>query len=513
MEELSTYAERWYTGNNCPFIRAAFLDVVSICGMTMLRRPESVQITLAWEILTSAVSIGPDYALGVSSAPGDALLMQSLVQIFFIDRVILRDNSLGVMVSKEYQGIGDAMMLLTTQDEDNCCAALNTLDAILKLGLSNGLTIPLDLVLAHVHRVVLHATDPEVISTAQAVLADGLTNSSLRASFFPLVTPSHALVTLTRLESQCLTAPPSNTQSAIHLLGHYLDFAYTSLPLQRRTILPAIARYIRLLRSTIVDTNTFDTRFAAAQSLNALEHIWRADPSAKSTSPIVLGLALVLHTLLADDDDEIRDRAAVATAKLLRREPVVPVLSAHRLGTYLSSTFGASPDLVREATRRLTTPGTPFVDALIHARKEDAALFATEKQNLYFDETLDAVFWSRILINLSCPLPASTSSDITAWTLDALAVLTATARSEIDGALGWASKPDVFALGIRVLCAAEVVIREPQVLVAVRRFADACEEREGHGLWGERMERLLERGVVLTIRGARRGLEGVMSGL
>jgi hypothetical protein len=507
MEELGAYAEQWYIDNICPFIRAAFLDVVSICGMAMLRRPDSVNTLPAWEKLTSSVSIGPDYALEVSSTPGDALLGQSLCQIFFIDRVILRDNSLALMVAKEYQSIGDALILLATEDQDNCCAALNTLDTILKLNLSSDLTIPLDLVLAHVHRVILHATDAEVISTAQAVLASSLSDDTLRARFFSLVTADHALLTLAKLESQCLNSPPSNTQSALHLLGPFLDFAYTSFPSHRQTVLGAIARYIRFVRTAIASSNTFDTRFAAAQSLNALPSIWRADATAKPTRPIVLALALTLPTLLADDDDDIRALAAAATATLLRAAPVVPVLAAHALARHLRATFATSPLLRREAARRLTRPELPFARTLALARKEDAALFATEKQNLYLDAALDAVFWSRVL---RASHRHARFAALTAWTLDALATLTETARSEVDGALGWAAKPDVFALGVRVICAAEVVVEDAGVLVALRRFADACAEKEGHGLWLERVERVLQKSVVRIVGRVRGSLEDVL---
>jgi hypothetical protein len=493
MKELSQYVGQWYASDSCHFVRAAFLDVVSICGMTMLRRPGSTIVLHTWELLTNSVSIGPQYNLGVRRSAGEALLRQSLAQIFFVDRIILRDNSLGLMVSKEYQSIGDALMLLAIDDQDACCTALTTLNTILKLKSPNSLAIPLDLVLAHVHRVLLNAADSEVISTAQAVLAEGLTDDTLRIGFFSLLTEEQAMRTLIKLESQCLEGPPSNLQSAVHLLGYFLDFAYNAYKNQQHAILKAIARYTRLLRMTIIDTNPFDTRFAAVQSLNALSHIWSAATDSKTTGPLILALTFILYDLLNDDDDEIRDLAALATANILHSAPTVPVLTTHRLATYLSRTFATSPYLVQEATSRLTQPTASFATQLSQARQEDSSLFATEKQNLYKDDTLDALFWSRILSLIQ--IPTDTLSNLTAWALDALSVLTQTATSEIDGALGWSSKPDVFTLGVRVMCVAEVVVRDERVLLALRRFADVCKEKEGHGLWCERMERVLERGV------------------
>jgi hypothetical protein len=515
MARMSKLAEQWYTPSDCPFVRSAFLDVVSLCGITMLRRHGSTSILNAWEGLTASVSIGPQYAFGVRRVTGDDLLRQSLAQIFFVDRTILRDDSLGQMVSKEYQSIGDALMLLATKDQDTCCTALDTLDKVLQLNQSSGITVPLDLVMAHVHRVLLHVTDPEVISKAQAVLASGFANSTLKTAFFKLVTEEQVLLTLTKLEEQCLQGPPSNMQSALHLLGFFLDFSYTTYPIQRRTTLPATARYIRLLRMTIIDTNPFDMRFAAVQSLSALTLIWHASPTSKTTGPLLLSLSLVLYDMLNDDDDEIRDVAALASTSLFRaqdffggNDTTVPILTAHRLAKFLATRFDkTSPDLANEALKRLADTSSPFARVLADARTEDTALFATEKQNLYKDDTLDAVLWARVLASLQ--LSAAKRADLKRWVLDALSVLTETAEKEVDGALGWSSKSEVFTLGIRVFCAAEVVL-DGEVMMALRRFADVGNESEVHGLWIEKVERVLEKRVVGMLGRVKGTLLGMM---
>jgi hypothetical protein len=258
LRKLSQFSEQWYIPSRCPFVRATYLDIVSLCGMAILRRPESIRTLPLWENLTSAALIGPQYALNVSAAAGDALLRQSLAQTFFIDRTILRENSLEHLTSKDYQGIDEALILLATEDQDTCCMALDTLDHILKLNSSNGITVPLDLVLAHVHRLLLHAADPEVISKAQDALANSLTSNILKTSFFNLLTEDQVFQTLNRLMQQCLQGPPSNMQSAIHLLGFFLDHTYSSCPTQRCSTLEIIARYVRLLRMTLIDTNPFD---------------------------------------------------------------------------------------------------------------------------------------------------------------------------------------------------------------------------------------------------------------
>lgn len=515
MEELSIAAGKWYTPSNCPFIRSAFLDIVSTSGMALLRKPDAGAILPAWENLTRSVEIGPEYALGSHLKASNALLQQSLAQIYFIDRVILRNGALGSMVSEEYQSIGEALVDLANNDPDTCCAALESLDQVLQLKPANNITIPLNLVLAHIHTVILRSTDAEVLAKAQSTLATSFENPRLRNSFFNLTTQEQVISTLTKLESQCLSFPPSNTQSALHLLGFFLDHAFHTYPSLRQAILAITERYVRLLRILNNDNNPFDMRFAVVQSISALQHIWTASTTRRETSFLILSLAFILHDLLNDDDDEIRDLAALASGTLLRAqlsfntENTVPLLTTHRLALWLSSAFPTSNRLVKHSLRRLIARpapyplfSIPFKAAFQAARREDTALFATEKQNLYRDDTLDAVLWMRVLAGL----PASAArakyhAQLDAWVSDGLSVLGQTAEEERDGALGWASKPEVFTLGVRLICAAEVLVKwggdgRREVLLSLRGFADRLREADGHGLWIGRVEGVLEREVM-----------------
>ena len=338
-------------------------------------------------------------------------------------------------------------------------------------------------------------------------------------------------------------------QSALHLLGFIVDFAYEAYPHQRPLVLTAIARLIRILRIAIIDTNPFDMRLAAVKCMFAIQSIWAASTTSKSTGPILLGFSLILLDLLNDDDDEIRQLAASATANLFRArsnksiQETVPLLSTHRLAVFLSKAFSGSPSLIREAIRRLTdtappTPvfGTSFARRFAAARQVDTALFATEKQNLYRDETLDAVFWSRILSQHHArAIPQPLRSGLANWVLSGLDVLTSTAETEIDGPLGWTSKDEVFALGMRLFCAAEVVLAwdgqeqgvwgmqtpskpstgggdgsskassgaksvRSRILTALRCLVDLGHAAEVHPLWLERIELVLEKHVVRTLK-------------
>jgi hypothetical protein len=276
-----------------------------------------------------------------------------------------------------------------------------------------------------------------------------------------------------------------------------------------------------------------------------LSHIWTLLSDSKSTSTLLLGLSIILYDLLNDDDDEIRDAAAIATTRLLLAQPVksivnkiptmpivkksvvinpprdpslvvkpaVPILTAYRLAKFLATHFNDSPFLIAEALRRLTGArsitslfSTPFADTLAEERKEDNTLFSIEKRNLFKDDTLDTALWSRVLRLLDATaVPAGYVEELKKWVLDGLTELAETARSEDDGALGWTSKAEVFTLGMRVICAAEVLLEwggvdAGSIKKALRELANVDGGEGIHGLWVEKIESVLEDAVIDSLR-------------
>lgn len=478
---------------------------------------------MAWTQLTASIQIGPEYELGICSNSDSSLRAEALARLFVIDRVIVRPESLGAIVSEDYQSIGDALMLLATHDQDTCLATLGTLETIISQASPNAPKKPISLLMAHIHRIILTASDPEVISEAQSVLAAALTTSPPRRDeFFTLLTDAQLLSTLSKLEDQCLTAPPSNVQSALHLLGFFLEHAYHALDStqDQEFVLAATTRYIRLLRMTLLDANPFDARFAAAQSVCALRHLWSARSPAGSHSPLVLGLGLVLYDMLQDDDDEIRFLAAVATSTFIstthaqEETPTVPLLATQHLLTHLLTLFPTSAALGTHALVRLTAAAspkqlfsTPFAAILDEATTPQTALFAQEKQNLYRDDVLDALSWTRILSNPSLLSSLSTSvlEKAAEWTTSALACLTTRFEDEEDGALGFASRAEVFTLLIRAVCLADVVLKsgvakgKTDVKLGLAKSVKAMGEGEGHGALVEKAEGVLEADVLRSL--------------
>jgi hypothetical protein len=249
------------------------------------------------------------------------------------------------------------------------------------------------------------------------------------------------------------------------------------------------------------------------KSLSTLEIIWRIkDESSRGMHKVILGFALVLYDMLNDDDDEVRDEAAAVTSALLRSQRessiaknAVPMIAVQRLGRFFATSYSDSTDLCKEALRRLgghtTNQGRIFGSfraQLAEARRENTDLFVHEKQNLYKDESLDALFWADVLKSLSTRATRQHYvMDFKKWVLDGIAALSETASAERDGPLGWTTKPEVFVLGLRLLCAADALLAwnwegSTEVKLALRNLGDICVQTEVNGVWLRRIERILE---------------------
>lgn len=193
--------------------------------------------------------------------------------------------------------------------------------------------------------------------------------------------------------------------------------------------------------------------------------------------------------------------------------PAVPILTTYRLAKFLSTHFATSPSLFVEALRRLMgAPSVaalltvPFAITLAEEKKEDNTLFSIEKRNLFKDDTLDTALWSRVLRSMNTTaMPLKHVEGLKGWVLDGLVALTETARKESDGALGWTSKAEVFTLGMRVICAAEVVLgwggKDAAIVKkTLRELADVDGGEGIHGLWLEKIERVIEDSVIESLR-------------
>lgn len=237
--------------------------------------------------------------------------------------------------------------------------------------------------------------------------------------------------------------------------------------------------------------------------------------------PAHLPWLMALYDAILDDDDEIRAAAASAAAPLLSYQSLVPVEASRRLLRWLSTTYGSVDEFRAYVACRMTanhvspaltsflspnheednnsssniTPTTKLLQGwtsagtqLERAMRPDDALFAVEEQNLYFDELVEACRWRDVFSSL-VPNPLTSSPEVVAtlkdWTLAGLeAVKRLAGANPHDGALGWTSKPDVFAIcGWILTCGAALAkVGDADALEALDRFRDAAWETELHGL-------------------------------
>ena len=267
----------------------------------------------------------------------------------------------------------------------------------------------------------------------------------------------------------------------------------------------------------------FALRYAAALSLRGFaQTVFQHTTRNKSLQlPNFVDVLFTLYDAMNDDDDEVRSIAAQATSCLLvslgTRCPVldpVPIVAQQMIAKYVVNNHGSNGGVVFEALKRLTSSAgfTPASTRLESVMENDDALFAVEKQNLYIDEARESFFWGRVLMHLE---PHASSLDtiraFTRWTVDGIKALIAQTEVTTDGALDWTSKPEAFALGMRVIRAAEVVlewrskraarikVRASEVRRALRQWADVGYDRELHPFWLEAIEEVLARSVEMKV--------------
>ncbi|KAL8970987.1 MAG: hypothetical protein Q9197_003508 [Variospora fuerteventurae] len=262
---------------------------------------------------------------------------------------------------------------------------------------------------------------------------------------------------------------PWFTQNALHGRYLYLRFMF--------------AQREYLLTSKLVQDVT--TRRAAVDSLANFFEVIKELPAAAEWNPVLLELYLLIYTSLLDDNEDIRDTGATVASKLLDsttsqnpqdRLPLSLMVPAARdkLLEHLKHNYHDSPSLWTHSLQRLLglhlIPSVnsrknllfPSPKALLEdANREDPSLFAEEKQNLYVDNAQEARVWQEVLLSLDrSTADADHLRNLHVWAVDGVdALIEVAERENLDGPLGWTSKPDVFTLGVRILLAVEVALR------------------------------------------------------
>lgn len=172
---------------------------------------------------------------------------------------------------------------------------------------------------------------------------------------------------------------------------------------------------------------------------------------------------MALYDALNDDDDEVRDVAAAAAAKVVG-QVLAPLEAADRLLDYLASQFGHLPEfreivvcrLAGVSPRRGEWPDARL--AVEQAVSFDDSLFAQEEQNLFIDEVRELARFQRVADGLSWEPEAECVRRLASWTAAGLAVIAEPAYGD-DGPLGLASDQHYFALCARLVISGVVLTR------------------------------------------------------
>lgn len=257
-----------------------------------------------------------------------------------------------------------------------------------------------------------------------------------------------------------------------------------------RSVSLSLSSHLRGVSNT---RQPFDTRFAAATSLQSF---FAASPFSFSTSlpttTIYLPVLVALYDALNDDDEDVREVASLAARPIFDNQFLIPLQAADRLLAHLCDSFSQTPEFTALVMSRMVCSAawTPARDQLTQALEYDDALFAVEEQNLYIDEVRESRRWTGAFAALAAVTPEETEQ-LASWTAEGLDALLEHAAAHDDGAMGWATHADVYAVCARVvLCG--VAVRKAsgsgdveRKLVELRALA---EEKRLHGLLVDLLE-------------------------
>ncbi|KAL8686368.1 MAG: hypothetical protein Q9218_007155 [Villophora microphyllina] len=200
---------------------------------------------------------------------------------------------------------------------------------------------------------------------------------------------------------------------------------------------------------------------------------------------------------IEDSQGQVAERYRRTEAAAEPSIPLMVLAARHKLLDILKARYHESSLLWLESIKRLVNaptsrqspPGSPFSSPnvlLESLTQEDTTLFVEEKQNLYIDEAQEAGTWQKVLLSIDrSAIKIDILQQLNQWTIEGIEALTRNAEeNEPDGPLGWTSKPGIFALGVRVLLAAEALIhlsRDKSLGIDGEKVQDRLSSLSGSG--------------------------------
>lgn len=122
----------------------------------------------------------------------------------------------------------------------------------------------------------------------------------------------------------------------------------------------------------------------------------------------------------------------------------------------------------------------PAEQQLAAAMLDDDSLFVEEEQNLYIDEVSEAIAWTGLARNAESPLSGEETRELSSWAQEGLRTLARLAETK-DGPFGWASKPQVFAICMKIILAAKAIITHHHHNPGTEGIDDSGQDRNVKG--------------------------------
>jgi len=406
----------------------------------------------------------------------------------------------------------DIVATLLSADSDVCCSILESLPSIID-------SLPSGVLIGFAKALVMlwvEARDWKVKSNALAALHPLAGKLSLSSNWKEDGYLQNALADFCEQSSLDASQELSLFEGSLRIWGFAVEAKYCTKNQWTTELVASTTAWLQLVRSGLDEYNVsrhafatfssltssqeYSLRHAAAQSLCGLQSSF--DGVAKMPETIRIGYLLAVYQVLKDDDDDVRDIGAEIVSKVLSKRStaffqMVPAAACELVRSCLVEEHGNSEILTRNAISHLTgtLPSLPPKcpkQLMQEAALEQNELFYRERQNLYVDEVSEAEAWSGVLQRVAVSsIPGESSAYLTEWTMEGLDTLIDASKKQYDGALGWTSKAEVFALGMRIIHASNVVLnleRRPlQPRSAVRErleeLRDIGQGKALHFLW------------------------------
>ncbi|CUS11994.1 unnamed protein product [Tuber aestivum] len=227
------------------------------------------------------------------------------------------------------------------------------------------------------------------------------------------------------------------------------------------------------------EDNPFPTRKAAVSAVKALSPLLRFETFNNAY--------FCLYNFLHDDDEDIREEAAMIVKSVTKGEhALLPLAAADILLKRMVESFGEDEEFVREVVSRVVVNGG-VKDQLKEACTGNRILFAREKQNLFLDIHGEVVRWAAVLGGL--PVNSQFIED----TLNALAAVREFAKEMgEEGPAGWLREEEAWVVFGQVVEGLGVIKRwKGDCGIEAREFLVEMKDLQAHELFVERLAEVL----------------------